>query len=283
MKKKIKIILESTLTIILALAIIFFIAQAGNLTPSSAPADTMKTLDDIYYKLQSSGSAGSFGLNPSSAPTSTMRTLQEIYDAAPDFNSSPGNATAGDVCNSKTFYTNSATRQTGTRTACSDLSFPDTGQTSSYGTGDDADYTSSNSAHTCDMSFTDNGNGTITDNCTGLMWKKCVEPDTSTSNCAGTQSTYTWTNALARCEGLSYAGYTDWRLPNVKELVSIVNYQVYDPSINTTYFPATPSSYHWSSTTLMIRTDYAWYVNFYYGNAGSSNLTSAYYVRCVRG
>jgi len=62
-------------------------------------------------------------------------------------------------------------------------------------------------------SFVDNGDGTITDNATGLMW---MEND----NGAGVL----WENALSYAEGFEYAGYTDWRLPNAKELQSIVDY-----------------------------------------------------------
>lgn len=61
--------------------------------------------------------------------------------------------------------------------------------------------------------FTDNGDGTITDNATGLMWQQ-----------ADNGSTYDWENALAYAEDLTLAGYDDWRLPNAKELQSIVDY-----------------------------------------------------------
>jgi len=61
--------------------------------------------------------------------------------------------------------------------------------------------------------FVDNGDGTITDNATGLMWMK-------NDNGAGVL----WENALSYAEGLASAGYTDWRLPNAKELQSIVDY-----------------------------------------------------------
>ncbi|MBT3260473.1 MAG: DUF1566 domain-containing protein, partial [Deltaproteobacteria bacterium] len=61
--------------------------------------------------------------------------------------------------------------------------------------------------------FMDNGDGTITDNATGLMWQ---QDDSGTG--------LNWGDSLAYCENLSSAGYDDWRLPNAKELQSIVDY-----------------------------------------------------------
>jgi hypothetical protein len=72
--------------------------------------------------------------------------------------------------------------------------------------------------------FTDNGDGTITDNATGLMWQQSDDGNT-----------YDWENALAYAENLTLAGHTDWRLPNAKELQSLVDYT---RSPNTTSSPA---------------------------------------------
>lgn len=117
MSSTVKTIISIIFTIVLSTSVVSLIIYAGSLSPSSTPTDTMKTLDDIYHKL-TSGSGGAFDLNPSASPTSTMHSLQEIYDASPDFASSPGDATSSDICNSKTFYINSSTRYTGSRTAC---------------------------------------------------------------------------------------------------------------------------------------------------------------------
>ena len=119
--------------------------------------------------------------------------------------------------------------------------------------------------------FTDNGNGTVTDNNTGLMWQK--EDDNATR---------TWEQALTYCEGLSLAGHNDWRLPNIKELESLTDDTKYNPSIDTTYFPNTNASYYWSSTTYAYSTSYAW--NVYFGNGVVSNDVKSYgyYVRCAR-
>ena len=290
-------ILAVICSVVATTAIGYLIVWAGSLNPPSTPADTMYTLDDIYHRLdKDAGATSSWGLDPSSNPTSTMHTLEDIYNKTPDFRTNPGTAVVGDVCNSATFYKNSATKLTGTRTACSNPSLPDTGQTKCYnaagteitcGTapvGQDAEYTSANS-FTCDPSFTDNGDGTITDNCTGLMWKTCSEGQTYGAGpvCTGDASTFTWVNALSQCEGLNYAGHSDWRLPNAKELLSIVNYQNSDPAINTTYFPATAAYHYWSSTTLVGLPNSAWRVHFFFGYMGNYYKSDSYHVRCVRG
>lgn len=82
--------------------------------------------------------------------------------------------------------------------------------------------------------FTDNGNSTITDTSTALMWQKDTPRDKQ-----GNYELMTWEEALDYCENLSLAGYTDWRLPNIKELSSLVDYTRHDPAIDTTYFPNT--------------------------------------------
>jgi len=286
----------------------FFLLHSNSsyagLTPTGDPADTMVTLDDIYFKLQSSGTATEYGLNPPSTPSTTMHTLQQIYDAAPNFNSAPGTATAGDVCNSATFYTDSSSPLTGNRTACFEeatTGLPDTGQTTCYNAstsiscgsadfpGQDADYTINAPSYT-------RNTYTVNDNVTGFEWQRYghgssngYTAPTAVGNCAtgGSYSsgycTYSWQNALKYCANLNMDGKTDWRLPNVKELTSIVHYSTYSPSINTSYFSNTASNYYWSSTTYSFNSSYAWNVYFNYGNSNGTNKATRYRVRCVRG
>ncbi|MFW5837562.1 MAG: DUF1566 domain-containing protein [Desulfovibrionaceae bacterium] len=75
--------------------------------------------------------------------------------------------------------------------------------------------------HTGWAAFTDNGDGTISDSTTGLVWQK--DGDT-----AGQK---TWENALSYCQALDLGGEEDWRLPDRKELQSIVDYTADDPAI----------------------------------------------------
>ncbi len=115
--------------------------------------------------------------------------------------------------------------------------------------------TASITASTPTSQFTDHGNGTVTDNKTHLMWKRCSEGQTWTgSTCTGTAATYTWQGALqqakARNNGVGFASFTDWRVPNIKELASIVEEQCLSPAINATIFPAMDSSNwrYWSAS-----------------------------------
>jgi hypothetical protein len=121
-------------------------------------------------------------------------------------------------------------------------------------------------------SYTDNGDGTVTDNLTGLMWQQAV-PTT----------TYTWANAATYCSTtLTLASHSDWRLPSVIELVSIVDLGQSNPSINSTYFPSTPANWFWSSSPLAGSSSYAWFVNFSIGNSVYSVVSFTANVRCVR-
>jgi chitodextrinase len=145
---------------------------------------------------------------------------------------------------------------------------PDTGQTSSYTTtfGEDHDYLIN------PPSYTDNGDGTVVDNNTGLIWQQTDD-----------NLTRTWTNAGTYCTNLTTGSHTDWRLPSIGELQSIVNYGTYSPAINSTYFPGTNSSYYWSSTTYAGSTSSAWDVGFTNGYVNDYSKTYYRSVRCVRG
>ena len=135
---------------------------------------------------------------------------------------------------------------------------------------------------TAAVSYKDNGDGTVTDTSTDLMWQQ-----------VSSSSNKTWERALAYCEGLSLGDYTDWRLPTIKELQSLVDYSRLSPAINTTYFSNTAASQYWSSTTNVGNdytvwwgpsgTNFAWYVYFDDGYVGHGNKSTAGYVRAVRG
>jgi hypothetical protein len=120
-------------------------------------------------------------------------------------------------------------------------------------------------------SYTDNGDGTVMDNVTELVWQQAVPS-------AG----YTQEGALAYCAGLRLDGYADWRLPSVVELVSIVDTSTFNPSINAAAFPGTPVDYYWSSTPYAGAPNSAWGVYFNNGYTDYNVASITYSVRCVR-
>ena len=138
--------------------------------------------------------------------------------------------------------------------------------------------------------FTDNGDGTITDSTTGLVWDKCSrgqvwDNTTPPGTCTGVASTHTWAAALAEAtaaNSASHRGQADWRLPNRTELESLVQLNAASPAIDGTYFPATPSNWYWTSTTYAPDPAYAWGVGFDNGYANAYDRTDSNHVRLVR-
>jgi hypothetical protein len=135
--------------------------------------------------------------------------------------------------------------------------------------------------------YTNHGDGTVTDKKTGLMWKQCSE-GLSGSDCStvvtGATEKYTYKGAIELTEGYSFVTYSDWRLPNLKELVSLAARDRHEPAINSKLFPSTPTSdVFWSSSPYASTGKDALTLNFKYGHDGYSVRTSNRYVRLVRG
>lgn len=132
--------------------------------------------------------------------------------------------------------------------------------------------------------FTQNGDGTITDSKTNLTWMRCPLGQTWGNNdgdyCSGTPTTYTQSQAAAITA--TYAGISDWRLPNVQELQSIVEYAS-SPAINYSLFPSVPNTKFWSSTSYAGNSnEYGWNVDFNTGDVATSLKSNLYHVRLVR-
>lgn len=120
--------------------------------------------------------------------------------------------------------------------------------------------------------FVDNGDGTVTDTTTGLMWQQ------------ETGGKMEWESAISYCEALETGGHTDWRLPTIKELQTIADYNRYSPAIDTGYFPNTFSSFYWAATTDSSNSSLAWGIYLDYGHAKRNKKGyNNYYVRAVRG
>ena len=233
MKKQQKSILVlAIITAFAATALLFpGLIGAGSLEPPATPDDAgsaMYTLEDIYNRLNDNTTAtkrsGAF-TEPSTEPGSTGHTLDQIYDLALP-----------------------------TRVA-------KTGQAHSYATGDDGDW--QKGVEWPNPRFTDNGDGTVTDNLTGLIWLKD----------ANSGGYIIWADALAFCNSLADDGTTltdgsvagDWRLPNVKELESLIDFGNY-PALPTGHpFGNVQRSYYWSSTACIFDPAHAWLVNLFDG------------------
>ncbi len=118
-----------------------------------------------------------------------------------------------------------------------------------------------------------NLNETVTCNKSKLMWQDDERAKTVEK---------TWKDAIKYCEDLNFAGYSDWRLPNKNELLSIVDRSKYNPAINSAFKNVTTISLYWSSTSYTDGTSNAWYVDFDYGYTNGSYKDNSPHVRCVR-
>ncbi len=99
----------------------------------------------------------------------------------------------------------------------------------------------------------------------------------------GVRSYLIWDNALTYADTLILSGFTDWRLPNIKELQSINNESLINPSINTNYFTTGGINKYWSSTSLPNQTTRAWYLDTHFGITTYDTKTIKHSIICVRG
>ena len=121
------------------------------------------------------------------------------------------------------------------------------------------------------------GDGTVRDKQTGLIWKRCLQGLSGAGCSQGSVFSGTWEQALQQAEA-----NPGWRLPNIKELQSIVEEQCFNPAINKQVFPDQIASYVWSSSPYAAYTHYAWVVHFGNGNTYYSDRNNAMQVRLVR-
>ena len=118
----------------------------------------------------------------------------------------------------------------------------------------------------------------VIDSTTGLTWQRCVAGMSwSGTTCTGTAATYTHQAALAYAKT-----QTGWKLPNIKELGSIVDRTRSNPAIDTTAFPATPADRTWSASPYAGTSVSAWVVGFNEGYVGVNLRDNTFYVRLVR-
>ncbi len=173
-----------------------------------------------------------------------------------------------------------------------------TGQTTSFDTGDLDDGQLQRGVTVTGDRFTDNGDGTVTDNLTELMWLK-------NANCADAvnwENAFTYITELNTSQTMNSndcfngvtnpADYNDWLLPNLRELQSLIDYQYKNHALSNTDgtvqwtegdpFSSVVSSWYWSSTTYVFNTGAAWMVSLYYGSVFGTNKPGLGYVWPVR-
>lgn len=184
--------------------------------------------------------------------------------------------------------------------ALPDAAPPATGQATCYdagnalvacaGTGQDGELQAGSPRQ-----YLDNGDGTISDLATGLMWEKLVDDGSVHDKDNG----YTWSDALGRITAINlaeFAGYDDWRLPNVRELMTIVDHGSGNPVIAAAFHSGcaggcgfatcacTRDSSYWTSTTRADITNEAYYVHFLAGaSVRAVGKTTVLHARAVRG
>lgn len=159
-----------------------------------------------------------------------------------------------------------------------------TAQTTSYVANDDGHYQKG-----LDRNYTrDDGNDIVNDHVSKLMWQDDSSAAsitrvwlTSASFIAGNYDDTSGDTAATYCEDLALGGYSDWRLPDARELKSIVDYSAFNPSINP-IFENVVSNDYWSGTTRDPDPQRALKVDFESGDGYMVMKDDAYYVRCVR-
>jgi hypothetical protein len=191
---------------------------------------------------------------------------------------------------------------------CKKSQFPATGQTTVY----KADTQTTYGATVPDtgtvqagatLRYKDNGDWTITDLNTGLIWEKKV----AGSNCLhcvndlypwsefGSTTIWDWLAQVNAQGGSGFTKHKDWRIPNVKELQTLVHYQNFNPAVDAVFnkgcltssreltSSCTAASFYWSSSTLAHFPHVAWFVDFANGNVNDDGKSGRYSVRAVRG
>jgi len=252
----------------------------------------MQTLEDLYSQLNSGTSSAKRStvfIEPSSGPASSGHNLNDIMGIAPSVDDTNG-AKASDVLDGKTFW---GLRSDGTwgNTTGTGTNVAKTGQTECYDAsgnienpcvttqGQDGDL---EKGMAVSPRFTDNSNGTISDNLTGLMWLKdasCGDLSDSSGNLLS-NGVGNWYQALhaanslksGECNLSDDSSPGDWRLPNIKELRSLIDYGHNFPALSSGHpFIDVGIGRYWSSTTYIFLKHQAFTSNIYNSDA-SGNL-----------
>ncbi len=129
------------------------------------------------------------------------------------------------------------------------------------------------------------GEPVVNDRATGLEWQGCSAGQSGDGCDEGAADELDWENALAFCHALTWGGHDDWRLPDVNELMTLIDFEAFGPSIDEETFPETESARYWTSTTVSSSASSAFQINFSSGSretGGIKATSSNRHARCVR-
>jgi hypothetical protein len=125
----------------------------------------------------------------------------------------------------------------------------------------------------CDY-IRDSQNNIVLNNLNFLIWQDNTDVKTNS---------HTWSEAINYCDSLNLGGNSDWRLPNINELNTLVDIKNFNPAIQSDFVANINSSkIYWSSTSSKHDLANAWVVNFLFGESLFTSKTSSYGTRCVR-
>ncbi len=204
---------------VLTMAVAPWVQAQGPLTPPGAPGASMRTLEEIDDRLAAQEAMMDI-VAPARTWSATSTVVQAgIYPAA-DLADVELNLAASNIVEEVTLFGVEGTRPPPERVG----RIFATGATNSIVPGDDGDLQVG--LPIPDPRFIDHGDGTVTDLLTGLMWLK-------NANLFGLRR---WEDADAQVRGLTYAGYDDWVIPNINELLSLVDWNTaFDHPLDTNY------------------------------------------------